>query len=167
MGQVLADRMSAKIEGDFVVFLIGMRINRWWKIRKWGSAAFAMLRMHRELKILPVEKTGCLESLLISPRLTVQYWRSFDHLEAYARDLEGLHMPAWKQFKKLARNTSGDIGIWHETFLVETGSYEALYHGMPQQGLGKAGRLVPATHHMKTARGRVNAAGEARRTMKA
>lgn len=163
MVQIIEERMSAQIDGDFVVFLIGMRINKWWKIHKWVPVALAMSRMQRELKTLPVEQTGCLESRLISPGLTVQYWRSFDHLETYARDLNGLHMPAWTRFNKVAKNTRGDVGIWHETFLVEAGSYETLYSGMPVQGLGKAGKIVPATGHMKSARGRVHAVRETKR----
>jgi hypothetical protein len=34
-------------------------------------------------------------------------------------------------------------GIWHETFLVRAGEYEAIYDNMPPYGLGKAGDLVP------------------------
>ncbi len=155
MGQVAAARMSAQIEGDFVVFLIGMRINKWWKVHKWVPAALAMMRMQRELRALPIEQSGCLETRLISPGMTVQYWRSFDHLEAFARDENGLHMPAWQRFNKAAKKARGDVGIWHETFLIEAGSYETLYSGMPQQGLGRAGRLVPATGSMNSARSRV------------
>jgi hypothetical protein len=29
---VIPKRVTAEIEGDFVVFLIGMRINRFWKV---------------------------------------------------------------------------------------------------------------------------------------
>ena len=32
MAQLIRKRMTAQIEGDFVVFLIGMRINRFWKV---------------------------------------------------------------------------------------------------------------------------------------
>lgn len=155
MEHVAAARMSAKIEGDFVVFLIGMRINKWWKAHKWVPVAGAMLRMQRELKTLPSTQTGCLETRLITPGLTVQYWRSFDHLEAYARDESGLHMPAWQRFNKAARNARDDVGIWHETFLIEAGSYETLYSGMPRQGLGQAGKIVPATGQMNIARSRL------------
>jgi hypothetical protein len=35
MGKVIAQRMTAQVEGECVVFLIGMRINRFWKIHKW------------------------------------------------------------------------------------------------------------------------------------
>jgi hypothetical protein len=39
MAKVIEDRMTAQVEGDFVVFLIGMRINRFWKVHKWLSVA--------------------------------------------------------------------------------------------------------------------------------
>jgi hypothetical protein len=38
---------------------------------------------------------------------------------------------------------SARTGIWHETYLVKAGEYEAVYGNMPPHGLGKAGRLVP------------------------
>lgn len=164
MGKVIAERMSAQIEGDFVVFLIGMRINKWWKIHRWAPPALAMLRMHRELTTLPAAQTGCMESRVITPGMTVQYWRSFDHLEAYAREKTGLHMPAWKSFNAFAKKARGDVGIWHETFLVEAGGFETLYSGMPEQGLGRAGHLVPATGQMKVARSRLNPTGAPQRS---
>ena len=34
-------------------------------------------------------------------------------------------------------------GIWHETYLVRAGEYEAIYGNMPPHGLGKATNLVP------------------------
>ena len=49
MPTIIAQRMTAKVEGDFVVFLIGVRINRLWKIHKWLPVAMAMPRMLREL----------------------------------------------------------------------------------------------------------------------
>jgi len=35
MTKVVPKRVAAQIEGDFVVFLIGMRINKPWKVHKW------------------------------------------------------------------------------------------------------------------------------------
>jgi hypothetical protein len=35
MAKIIAKRVTAQIEGDFVVFLIGMRINKPLKIHKW------------------------------------------------------------------------------------------------------------------------------------
>ena len=50
MAQVVAQRMTADVDGEVVVFLIGMRINRFWKIHKWLPVALAMPRMLRELR---------------------------------------------------------------------------------------------------------------------
>ncbi len=48
MAKVVARRVTAAIEGDFVVFLIGMRINKPWKIHTWLRAFTAMPSMIRE-----------------------------------------------------------------------------------------------------------------------
>ena len=53
MAQVIDKRVTAEIEGDFVVFLIGMRINKLWKVRKWLPVFVAMPRMLRELEARP------------------------------------------------------------------------------------------------------------------
>lgn len=155
MAQVIPDRVTATIEGDFVVFLIGMRVNKWWKIHRWLPPAVAMLRMLGELRRRPVSETGCLATSISTPGLTVQYWRSFDHLEAFARNASGTHMPAWSRFNKAAKQARGDVGIWHETYLVKDGCHESLYSGMPAQGLGKAGALVPASGSKQQARTRL------------
>jgi hypothetical protein len=34
MARIIPDRMTAQLDGDFVVFLIGTRINKLWKIHK-------------------------------------------------------------------------------------------------------------------------------------
>jgi fumigallin biosynthesis monooxygenase-like protein len=49
MAAVHRGRYSADIEGDFVVFLIGMRLNRPWKVHRWWPVYVAMPRMLREL----------------------------------------------------------------------------------------------------------------------
>jgi predicted ATPase len=49
----------------------------------------------------------------------------------------------------------GDVGIWHETYRIRAGDYETIYNGMPPIGLGRAGRLVPATGRRDTARARL------------
>lgn len=89
----------------------------------------------------------------------IQYWRSFEHLDAHARNRDGAHLPAWVAFN---RRTAGsdDVGVRHETYLVRAGQYEAVYHAMPPKGLGKAGRLVPAVGRRATAARRRGRAGE-------
>ena len=161
MARVLAERMCAQIDGDFVVFIIGMRINKLWKIHKWFPVFLAMPRMLKELKTKP--QTGLLGAQ--SMGLTVvQYWRSFEALETYARSADGAHWPAWVDFNKRVGGSRGDVGIWHETYRVAAGEYEAVYSGMPPHGLGKVGTLVPARERFETARGRLASASHA--TMK-
>ncbi|MFD1344598.1 DUF4188 domain-containing protein [Litorisediminicola beolgyonensis] len=155
MPRIIADRMIARIEGDFVVFLIGLRVNRPWKVWKWGPATLAMPRMIRELTAAPSEETGFLGYTGLGLAAMVQYWRSFDHLEAYARSETQAHWPAWVAFNKRMRQARGDVGIWHETYLVRDGAYETVYSGMPAFGLGKAAELVPATGSREDARRRL------------
>ena len=45
--------------------------------------------------------------------------------------------------------------IWHETYLVRAGDFEAVYNNMPVAGLGQAGRLIPAKGRKMSARGRL------------
>ena len=152
MREVIASRMSAEIEGDFVVFVIGMRINKLWKLHKWLPVLSAMPRMLKELEKQP--ESGFLGSVS-GALLIVQYWRSFAHLEAYARSQDHLHLPAWVAFNKRMRESRGDVGIWHETYLVRAGEYEAIYSGMPPWGLGRVGALVPASGRKEAARDRL------------
>src|SRR5580765_3057524 len=102
MARVIPERMCAKIEGDFVVFIIGMRVNKWWKVHKWFPVFVAMPRMLKELAAKPEAGLLGVQSMGFS---LVQYWRSFDALEAYARNAEGEHWPAWVDFnKRMARS---------------------------------------------------------------
>jgi hypothetical protein len=45
MKKVIDKRMSAEMDGEFVVFLIGMRINKPWKVHKWLPVFLGMPKM--------------------------------------------------------------------------------------------------------------------------
>jgi len=155
---IIQKRVCAEIEGDFVLFLIGMRINRPLKIGSWLPVAQAMPRMLIELAQKP--EMGLLHARShfgYPDTLVVQYWRSFDHLEAYARSRDAAHLPAWQAFNK-AVGSNGDVGIWHETYLVKAGQFENVYNNMPPYGLGAAGTIRDAVGGRQEARGRVSAA---------
>ena len=154
MAKVAAKRVTAKIEGDFVVFLIGMRINKFWKLHKWLPVFQAMPKMIRELERHP--ESGFLGHIM-SLGVIVQYWRSFEQLEAYARDANQLHWPAWVAFNKSVGKSRDDVGIWHETYRVRAGEYECVYSGMPTFGLAKASATVDAVGPLESARGRLRA----------
>ena len=150
------ERLAATLDGTFVVFIIGMRINRFWKVNKWWPVAAAMPRMIRELSQQPDLGFLHAEAWFGRTIIMVQYWRSMEQLLAYARNKESEHLPAWRAFNK-AVGTSGAVGIWHETYVASPGTYENIYVNMPPFGLGRAGTLQKAVGGRQSASGRLSA----------
>ena len=113
-----------------------------------------MPRILKELEAHP--ELGCLggRQWFGNPTILVQYWKSFESLEQFAKNPNQPHLPAWAAFnRKVASN--GDVGIWHETYRVTAGNYECIYNNMPPFGLGKATKLIPASGAKDTAAGRM------------
>ena len=156
MTQILAERVTAELDGEVVVFLIGMRINKFWKIHKWLPVVQAMPHMIAELSEDPSSGFLGAHSWFGQPTIMLQYWRSFDHLEHYAKDKSRQHFPAWAAFNR-AIASNGDVGIWHETYRIKPGDYECIYNNMPVFGLAKATKVVPASGNRESAIGRMKA----------
>ena len=151
---IITDRMTAQMNGSFVVFLIGMRINKIWKVNKWLPVAMRMPKMIKEL--YQNKDSGFLgaEQWFGKTTIMVQYWESFEKLESYARNKNASHFPAWQEFNRKIKN-SGDVGIWHETYTISPGNYECIYHNMPPFGLGKVGQLIQAKGNYQHAKDRI------------
>jgi hypothetical protein len=152
--KIINDRVCAQVEGEVVVFLIGMRFNKPWKIHKWLPVLLAMPRMLRELGQKP--ELGFLGHHLWLGRTTMvlQYWRSLDQLYAYAKNRDAAHLPAWAAFNR-AIGKSGDVGVWHETYRTREGDYETIYVNMPSFGLAKATSAVSVSGRRESAAGRI------------
>ena len=140
MAEVVGRRMAAEIDGDFVVFLIGARFNNKLRLLRSMLDVGGRRGMKRMLDYLVAHPEKGLLGYEMGP-VIVQYWRSFDHLEAFANDASDPHRAAWRNYWRRV-GTSDRTGIWHETYRVRAGEYEAVYGNMPPFGLGKAGRLV-------------------------
>lgn len=138
---ILAKRVTGRLEGEFVVFLIGMRINAWWKPHKWLPVAMAMPKMLEELYAQPDLGFLGAEGWPGRTIIVLQYWRSMEQLLDYAKKRDAAHLPAWRAFNKRV-GTNGDVGIWHETYRVRAGDYESIYVNMPAFGLGRVGQLL-------------------------
>jgi hypothetical protein len=156
MAQAFPGRYAAQSSEPFVVFLIGMRVNRLFALHKWPRVAAAMPRMLDELKRDP--SLGLLHAEFFfywRGVAVVQYWRSFEQLHAYAHARDAAHLPAWAEFN---RRIGGDgaVGIWHETYTVAKGQYECIYANMPRFGLGAAAEHLPATGRLENARSRID-----------
>ena|ERR1700733_12350328 len=162
MTRVIDKRLTAEMDGAFVVFLIGMRFNKLWKPWKWFPVFTSMAKLLRELANKP--ESGFLGADLyfgsVRRPMLVQYWRSFEHLHTYARSHDEPHWPVWVNFNKRI-GSNGDVGIWHETYLVPAGSYECVYNNMPAIGLGAATNLTPAVGRKATAARRAGIRNEA------
>lgn len=151
-GEIWNGRYTANIEGSFVVFLIGMRINNLLAFNKWWPTSRAMPRMLEVLAHNPQKGLlGVHRWFRWREVMLVQYWRSFEALEDYARNANEAHLSAWKRFNQ-AVGADGSVGIWHETYLVESKQYECIYGNMPRFGLAKAGNHVEAIGNRETAR---------------
>lgn len=161
MAQIIPGRYTAKTDESFVVFLIGMRINRLRALRQWIPTAMAMGPMLRELFQHP-EKGMLGARTYVSWRqvMVVQYWRSFEDLERFARDADDPHFPAWRRFNARVGYADGSVGIWHESYLVPPGQFETVYGNMPLFGLAAATAHVPARGGLATARRRLGGQDE-------
>jgi len=151
---IRSQRLTANLDGEFVVFLIGLRVNQPLKFYKWLPVFMAMPKMLVELYRQPELGFLHAESWYGRTTIMVQYWRSMDQLLAYAKMRDAAHLPAWQAFNK-AVGTDGSVGIWHETYAVKPGGYENIYVNMPPFGLGRAGLVQPASGGRESAAGRL------------
>jgi len=148
-------RMTARMDGEFVVFLIGMRINKPLMLHKFIPVLKAMPRMLKELYAQP--ELGLIHHEMWFSRtlILVQYWRSIEQLMDYSKNKNSEHLPAWRAFNQSIA-TDGSVGIWHETYRAGPSTYENVYINMPEFGLGKAGALVEAKSGLESAKDRLH-----------
>lgn len=142
--EIMGGRFTARMDEPFVVFVMGVRVNRLSAVREWVGVMLALRSMLRELRERP--GSGFLGGHMCLSRRGVtlfQYWRSYEELEKYSRNPGEAHMPGWTKFNRKVRK-SGAVGLWHEAYRVGSGQYEALYADVPVSGLAKATRHVPA-----------------------
>ncbi len=159
MARIFAGKYTAAAGQPFVVFIIGMRINRLLAVHKWLPTVAAMFPMLQTLR--RSADRGCLhtEYILFWRGMGVlQYWRSFDDLERFAADSRDPHQPAWADYNRRV-GADGTVGVFHESYLVQPGSYETLYGNMPLFGLAAATRHIPAAGRRARARGRWETGG--------
>lgn len=155
-------RYHSVVDGDFCVFLIGAVHNKGLPSQKFKEVGDAFNDMVRQLESDP-EKYGFMgaqnyvsANQHVDSIMSVQFWRTQEQLNAYARDGLLLHFPNMKWLSKTGQETD-QFGFWHESYRVRSGEYETIYVNCPELLLGRVGKLVRATGNYKTARGRLGA----------
>ena len=159
MSEIIRQKITAKIEGEPIVFLTGMRVNKWWRLRAWLPVLGAAIGMQRALERDREHGLLWLDAWAGRTFIILQYWRSYEALERWARDKRQPHLPAWLAFVRRI-GLGGDVGIWHETYRITPGNYETIYVNMPAFGLAKATRAVEITSRTDSARDRMGRRAE-------
>lgn len=156
MARIFPGRYTAETDQPFVVFLIGMRINALWAVHQWVPTFIAMgpmltrLFTHPEMGLL-----GARTYIGWREVMVVQYWRSTEDLERFAREPAQPHWPAWRRFVRHVGYNSARVGIWHETYEVRPDAFETIYGNMPAFGLAAATRHVSVRTQRDTMRQRL------------
>jgi hypothetical protein len=119
--QIAGRRMTVEVEGDFVVFLIGARLSLRHPLRSFLDLGGRRGMKHMLDYLVAHPDKGLLAYEMGIPTI-VQYWRSFEHLEAFARNKDDPHLEVWRRYWRRVGH-SARTGIWHETYLVKAGQY--------------------------------------------
>ena len=135
-------------DDEIVVFLIGMQVHRWRRVRSWRPMVRWMRAMITELQADP--DSGLLGThRLHMGRVFVQlqYWRRVEDLGRFAHDPDRTHLPAWASFNREIAG-SGDIGVFHETYRIRADAIESLYANIKAYGL-LAAHGAKARHELR------------------
>jgi len=158
MAKIHKGRYTATLDGEFVVFVIGMRFNKLWKVHQWLPVFFAMPKMIATLMQHPEKGMLGARTMWSGKTITmIQYWRSFEQLEQFSRNPDEPHLGPWRRYNQRVAK-SGDVGVFHETYKIGPGQYESVFANMPPIGLAKVGSFQPIGPRTEAARDRVAAA---------
>lgn len=136
--------MVADVDGDLVVYVNGMRLNRLRAVREWFLAGRKLAAMFERLEADPDSGFLGYQPAFVGLRTgaAIQYWRSLDDLLRFARDPDGPHVPAWTWYEDEV-DEGGGVGFWAELYVVEAGSYETFFRNVTDVGLGRVVGVVP------------------------
>jgi hypothetical protein len=151
-------RFTAASQDSVVVFLVGVRINKFLQI--WRGLPFLIAMIRALWYLSKNEDAGMLKTemcLCWRGAFALQYWRSFEDLERFARYDQAPHLVAWRNAnKRLAKSTA--IGIFHETYVTTPDTREVIYVNMDAWGMSEATKShTSLSNAQNTARGRMDA----------
>lgn len=142
--------MAAEIDGGYVVYINGMRLNKLRALPKYLRTRRKAGKMFEQLEADPESGfLGYLPAFMgLRSGAAIQYWRSLDDIRWFAQDPDGVHVPGWQWYNEEVGN-NGELGFWAELYVVKDGSFETFYRNVPPIGLGEHGTLVPMADHVR------------------
>lgn len=134
--KLIAPRYSATLDGDFVLFIVGMRINRLCAIHIWPAILLRALRIIRSAT--PGANGLLSREIVISGKgiALITYWDDFDQWEEFGNS-DNHHRSSWKYFYERVINSKA-VGLWHELYSIKQGEYQTIYMQMPPKGLSRS-----------------------------
>jgi len=157
--RVVPGRQAPVGKPDMAIFLIGMRINHFYRIDLWVKSILAMSAMMKELNEAPEKfgyyggvTYGLLALLFGYPSIQVQYWESTEKVIEYATNKT--HSNSIALYIKAMRDAGPAVGVWHELYQVK--SAEGIHRNMPPFGMVDALSSVPATGKMDSSKTRLD-----------
>ena len=140
MGELCLVRMGIQVRG----------LSAWLLARRLRSAIAADAR--RAI----AASAGLLESQAFTIGINhfgfLQYWRSFEELDAWSR--REPHSEWWRAAVERMR-LKQDLGVYHETFLVDASDVESIFLNCRPTGLAAFGLLGEPVGPLTTSRGRL------------
>jgi Domain of unknown function (DUF4188) len=147
-------RFSVANTDEVTLFVLGVRVNKFRLPHRWLPVVRALKPMLRELTDDP--SLGMLGYRQYRRGLreivVVQYWKDTKHLLEYSQG--ATHRTAWTEFYRWA-SAGSSVGVWHETFVVPAGRYEAIYGFVPEFGLAEFSDLRPILRRNASAAARL------------
>lgn len=144
---IMRGRFVATPPPGTIVFMFGMRVNRWGEVRHWLPLWRSLRRMIRQQRDRPQSGMLWSTSWRDGREITVlQYWRDMETLMAYAQDKTYGHAHVWKKYNHGIGDT-GEVGIWHEAYAIDPetpGRLHTIYRDVPKRGLAAATELADA-----------------------
>ncbi len=137
-GFYMINRFTTKTDKPFTVFLTGVQCRKFTSMWKMPLVANRMLKMQAELKLNTEAGFYHGENFFtMTPHFTtlfLSYWDSAKSIEQFANSKIFSHLESAKDYLKNFLSDT-NLGIWHETYVVEPEKVESLYYNMESFGL--------------------------------
>ena len=143
MANITGRRMTAEIDGDFVVFLIGARFNSFHLVKTVLDLGGRRGMKHMLDYLVAHPESACSAKIpdrAADHRAVLAF---LDHLEAFANDTGDPHVAAWRDYWRRVGRRPGPASGTRRTW-VGPADMRRSSGTCSRLGRGKAGRLVPS-----------------------